>query len=272
MKYVHALYYFSMLYLGLLFTEVWASTEANQSVVDVSSSDKDVILDTEVQKICEEWDGKHIAYYSEVFFVNNCQRIELSFREIEDVLKSRKSVSDVEARVIQAIPLKKKQLVKEEPIRDCKLFDKRYVTAHFVYVYYVENCEKTKFPDWDTWAEYQKNHPKISPVIMQLNEREIDSMLNAPEFKSVFDDIQLLNAELELDILPVDEACRDIDGKYVSYYQNLYKIENCSKRKVTAKYLLKNKLQYSPVEMTDQQWMSIPDGIDIDIEEQPKKG
>ncbi|MFK7871706.1 MAG: hypothetical protein AB8C84_00850 [Oligoflexales bacterium] len=213
-------------------------------------------------ELCKKYEGHYVAYYSEVFHVQDCARVLLTQVQLENVLRDKQKVEDVSGEVIRALPLRDVVVQAAGPVRECKVFEKRFVTGHFVHVYYVEKCQKRVFPDWDSWAEYQKHHPELSSVILQLSDAELDQIPNGAQFPSVFDSIQMVGEEEVPDLLPLDEACQGLDGAVVSYYQHVYRIENCRKRQISADSLLASQLK-KPYELSAQQWMSLPNGKDI---------
>ena len=73
-----------------------------------------------------------------------------------------------------------------------------------------------------------------------------------------------LNAKArDVDIIPIDEACKGLKDQYVAYYSKIYKIENCHKRLAEASVISKKLLSSKRdkiVELSSEQWISLPDG------------
>ena len=67
----------------------------------------------------------------------------------------------------------------------------------------------------------------------------------------------------------MDEACHGVDGRVVSYYSRLYRIERCRKREITdtEEFLrrLGNIERKEILELRSEQWLSLPDGAPIQI-------
>ena len=73
---------------------------------------------------------------------------------------------------------------------------------------------------------------------------------------------KLLSGSAQVDVIPLNEACRNVNGKLVFYYTHIYKIENCRKREVDAEeYMKRHKYdRFKLPELTSEQWVSLPDG------------
>ncbi|MEI6398419.1 MAG: hypothetical protein WCO71_06595 [Pseudomonadota bacterium] len=65
-----------------------------------------------------------------------------------------------------------------------------------------------------------------------------------------------------MDIIPIDEACKGVDGKIVTFYSRMYKIEKCRKREIDAESFTMHGGAGSSklTELKPEQWISMPDG------------
>ena len=61
----------------------------------------------------------------------------------------------------------------------------------------------------------------------------------------------------DVDVIPIDEACQGLEGKYVSYYSKVYRMKNCHRHPVPDNIIRRGKLNISR-ELTSEQWLSLP--------------
>src|SRR6185436_6773833 len=103
---------------------------------------------------------------------------------------------------------------------------------------------------------------KKNQEILELPEEEFLALPVGTEFQSSLNDEykKMLVQEKNVDILPIDEACKGLNGSYVSYYSKIYKIEGCRKREVDAERFLVRFPNYKLRERSSEQWVSIPTG------------
>jgi hypothetical protein len=154
--------------------------------------------------------------------------------------------------------------------RTCKQLEGQYVTFSNVDVYFVERCHRRMFPDWETYIRHREKRGDKKGEILALSWIEFDQLTPGATLPSVVDDMfkKLLSGEAGVDVIPVDEACAGIDGKVVSYYQHLYRIERCRKREIVDPELFMKKLGLSGSvkvsEINSEQWLSLPDGAPIE--------
>jgi hypothetical protein len=99
---------------------------------------------------------------------------------------------------------------------------------------------------------------------MALTAREFWAMRQGRDISSIIDKdfAKLLDGSAGVDIIPVDEACKGVDGKIVTFYSRMYKIEKCRKREIDAEsFTMHRKLgDVKLIELKPEQWISMPDG------------
>lgn len=233
----------------------------------------------EVQKICKKYRGQLIAYYGEVFRVEDCERRPIiNNKTVYSLLRSGKKIIDVDGDTIAALP-------EGEPVdlattlesaRSCKSLEGSYVTFSSVDVYIVEHCKKRLFPDWETYIRHRQKRGEKKGEILSLSSVEFESLEAGKPIVSIFDDIfaKLLYGSAEVDVIPVDEACAGVNNHLVSYYSRLYRIERCRKREVTdpESYLRHGGASAGKIkELTSEQWLSLPDGQPVIDKPRAKK-
>jgi hypothetical protein len=220
--------------------------------------------EAEIKAECRKFEGKFIAYYDRVFKVEGCKRREVisDDDEANPVLKGHR-VIPVENITVAKIP--EGPAIGSSPKGkkpDCSKVEGRYVISRASDVFYVEKCKKRPFPDWDTYADHSAKHPKKAQDILELPEEEFLALSLGPEFPSSLNDEykKMLVTEKTVDVLPLDEACKGLNGAYVSYYAKIYKIEKCRKHEVDAERFVMRFPNYKLREMSSEQWVSIPTG------------
>jgi hypothetical protein len=254
-----------------------ANKDDKEKEVVVEATDEDftprkTFTRAERQAICRKYEGKLIAFYSEVYKVVGCvRRPILSNKTVYSLMRSGMSVMDVDADIIAAIregePLD--QSISIETARTCKQLEGKYVTFSSVDVYYIENCKKRLFPDWTTYTTHRQKHGDAKGKILSLSLVEFEQIYDGDLIPSVVDDMfaRLLKGEVQVDVIPLDEACQGLNNRVASYYSKLYRIENCRKREILHPDLFFKKLGGPAIKVTEmrsEQWLSLPDGKDID--------
>jgi hypothetical protein len=220
--------------------------------------------DAEIRAECRKFEGKFIAYYDRVFKVEGCKRREVVSDDDDGspALKGHR-VIPVENITIAKIP--EGPAIGSTPKGkkpNCAKIEGRYIISRASDVFFVEKCKKRPFPDWDTYADHAAKHPKKAQDILELPEEEFLALPVGTEFTSSLNDEykKLLVTEKTVDVLPLDEACKGLNGAYVSYYSKIYKIEKCRKHEVDAERFLLRFPSYKLREMSSEQWVSIPTG------------
>ncbi len=226
-----------------------------------------VVTAAERKKACGKHEGKYISYYSEIFRVENCKRRAVQDPEtLSRLMRGSVNVTEVESDIIAAIPAG--QPVADQGAksrRSCKQLEGRFITFSYVDVYLVQKCKKRIFPDWETFIAFQKKRGITSGIgseVIPLTEAEFDLLQIGPEMPSSVDleFIRQYDRSKVVDVIPIDEACRGVEGKIVSFYSKLYKIEKCRKREMDPEVATLKNPELKPKELRPEQWNSLPDG------------
>jgi hypothetical protein len=216
----------------------------------------------ERQSECRKYEGKYIGYYSQVYFVESCKRREITDPDLTQQV-SRQGVTQVtgdtlvkleEGKVLDELKTKK--------LRSCAELAGHYVTFGGGDVYFVEKCAKRPFADWETFLAHRSERKRSNEAVLELSKQEFDKIPTGKEVSSVLDKVfkDLLEGQAEVHVIPVDEACKGLNGKYVSYYSQLYKIENCRKRPLDVEAFLAKNRNLKFQELSSEQWLSLPEG------------
>jgi hypothetical protein len=232
----------------------------------------------EIQAICKKYEGHLIAYYGDVYKVEKClRRPIINNKTVYGMQRSGQKVLDVSGDVVAALEEGDALDFAETKAqaRTCKQLEGKYVTFSNVDVYFVERCTRRMFPDWETYIRHREKRGDKKGEILSLSWIEFDQLKSGDDIPSVVDDMfkRLLTGEAGVEVIPIDEACQGVDGKVVSYYQRLYKIERCRKREILDPELYLKRLGLGKsvkiTELNSEQWLSLPDGKPI--EDQTKK-
>ncbi len=258
-------------------------------------------------KYCRMYNKMHISYYDDIYYVEACKRRRVDAADAQYKLTSRRTkIQIVDSDVIAVIPEGDAMShVKKKNLRSCKALNGKYVTFSDVDVYYVEKCKLKIFPDWDSYIKH-RNQGGLTGEILGLEWEEFSSFLEYDKegrlieydvkgkvreydaqglFKDQDDEkfkpFRRMNSVVgeeyakakevgpEVDIIPVDEACRGLNGRWVSFYSRMYKVEACRKRELDPElFWKKNKgkgAQLKVLELTDEQWISLPEGKPWDV-------
>jgi hypothetical protein len=224
-----------------------------------------VFTAAEVKSECRKFEGQFIAYYDRIFKVENCQRREVRSDDDDGqnpILKGRRIIS-VENITIAKIPEGPAFGSTPKGVKpNCGRIEGRYVISRASDVFFVEACKKRPFPDWDTYVDHSAKRQKSSKDILELPEEEFLALPLGTEFQSSLNDEyrKMLVTEKNIDVLPLDEACKGLNGSYLSYYSKIYKVDACRKQEVDAERFLTRFPNYKLREMSSEQWISIPTG------------
>jgi|GEM_PF-3568378 len=225
---------------------------------------KQIYTDTEVKSECRKYEGQFIAYYDRIFKVEGCKRREIRSDDDEQnpILKGHRIIS-IENTTIAKIP--EGPAIGSTPKGrkpNCASIEGRYVISRASDVFFVEACKKRPFPDWDTYADHSAKRQKKGQEILELSEEEFLALPLGTEFMSSLNDEyrKMLVTEKNIDVLPIDEACKGLNGSYLSYYSKIYKVDACRKQEVDAERFLTRFPNYKLREMSSEQWISIPTG------------
>ncbi len=246
-------------------------------IIEVEPEDEDgyadavVYTDKEIKAECNKYRGKYVSYYDHVYLVENCKLRELmTEKRIQLVSKARARIYEVDGTTLAKLGLGTPITDdgSKEKVRGCKELENRYVTITYTDIYFVTGCKKRPFPDWETYMDHRKAKKKVKEEVLAVSLKEFDSLKLGPEITSVIDAefAKVLTGEAGIEVIPVDEACRGLNGKDVSYVDKLYRIEKCRKREYDPELYLKKRRNVKIVlkELTAEQWLSLPDGKSMD--------
>ena len=209
--------------------------------------------------MCRKYEGAYISYYEHVFLVKGCQRRAVAAQqELYNLTRRGVVVQEVEAAVIRAIPLapeSKPQAAKTASPRLCRALQGQYITRSFVDIYYIDNCHKRLLPNWETYQQHLRDRGKLHADILSLNRTEFLALKLGKAIPPVTRESVPLPAEV--DVIPIDEACKGVEGKYVSYYTKIYRIKDCHRHEIDAEVVRRGKLNITR-ELTSEQWLSLP--------------
>jgi len=228
----------------------------------------------EIQRYCKQYEGHMVAFYDDIYKVEHCTlRKILDNKTVYNMQRSGQTVQDVSSDVIAALhegeALDEASTAKYA--RSCKQLEHQYVTFSSVDVYFVDHCTKRLFPDWTTYIKHRERHNDKNGEILSLSAWEFARLRSGVPIPSIVDDLfaRLLTGSAEVEVIPVDEACAGIEGKVVAFYSHVYKIERCRKRDIDEpdRYLKRLGIdKIKVVEMSSEQWLSLPDGAKISVE------
>ena len=165
----------------------------------------------------------------------------------------------VDASVIRGLPLatssKQDKTAKVSAQQICRTLQGRYITRSYVDIYYVDKCQKRLFPNWDAYQEHARQRGKQRGSIVSVNGQEFKIIRTGKSMP--FAQSEAMPLPPNVDVIPIDEACRGIEGKYVSYYSKVYHIKDCHRHPVPEELVRRGKLNISR-ELTSEQWLSLP--------------
>jgi hypothetical protein len=233
----------------------------------------------EIRRICDKYAGQLVAYYGEVYKIDHCvRRPLLSSKTIYTLMRQGQRVVDIDGDVMAALPEGEPVdlATSEASARSCKELNGKYVSYSAVDVYFVEACKKRLFPDWTTYLKHRAERGDARGEILALSWVEYARLEDGAPIRSIVDDMfaKLLSGEAGVDVIPVDEACEGVEGRLVSYYARLYRVERCKKREITSpEAFLRRQAgaagiggaldKLKVIELRSEQWLSLPDGEPI---------
>ena len=219
----------------------------------------------EVKKVCAKYQGSLISVYGEIFRLRNCVRHPIHNQE--DLFKFAKQgikTVEVDATDVAAIPVGEPWEAASAEHRPCSFFSKKYITFSYTDIYFVENCVRKLIPDYETFLTHRKSRGIKSSEVLALTAREFYGIRQGRDISSVIDRefSKLLEGSAGVDIIPIDEACKGVEGKFVTFYSRMYKVEKCRKREIDAEsFTMKRRAtDLKLIELRPEQWVSMPDG------------
>jgi len=184
---------------------------------------------------CKDYEGKLISYYAENFLVKNCQRIPLSHKEFVAYQQEGRVVKKVEATAIAHLPLKdssvslKTQKRARKKALKCSSLNGKYVAYNNEDVYLMESCRLRRFPDWLSYTQHRRLRGHAETQLVFVEEDIFVGYKTGTPMASLFKD-QV--ASVGRKALSRNQACRGLEGSFVLYYSQMYKVERCQKRQV----------------------------------------
>lgn len=219
----------------------------------------------EIQKVCSKFKDKLISVYGEIFKLQNCVRHHVTDQEqVFQMTRQGVQVVEVEATDVAALPIGQTWEQVRAKDRPCSAFNKKYITFSYTDIYYVENCVRRLIPDYETLLVHRQERGQKNGEVLALTPKEFWSIRQGRDISSIIDKdfAKLLDGSAGVDIIPVDEACKGVEGKIVTFYSRMYKIEKCRKREIDAEaFTMNRKLGDAKlIELKPEQWISMPDG------------
>lgn len=229
-----------------------------------------VFTDAERRTQCSKYEGRYIAFYSEVYKVQGCQRHHVvSSDAVYQLMRGGAQIREVPAVAIAAIPEGRpigESLSASGP-RPCSAFLSKYITYSNVDVYFVDQkCVRHLLPDWETYLSHRKKRGQtMFSDLLVVSDEEFERFKIGPDFPSITIEeyAKLPIIEKNIDVIPVDEACHGVEGKIVAFYSRLYRVEHCRKRELDSEAFMWQKPDTKVVELTPEQWISLPTGSSI---------
>jgi hypothetical protein len=257
---------------------------------------------------CELLEGKIVTYYDVASLVRGCKQQTIEDAELlnELVHLKRKLVVEVPARIYRLIPFGRplskhdldggggtsKTLSKQE----CEEVEGRYVTVSGMTYFYIEDCKRRAF---ESYYDLQE-HNKGKTTIMTLTPETLYRITTGPGMKVKSANQEAILMKMDGDVKwsrlaranrgvesgndspeslqeiqkvrKVDraEVCRKFNGKVVSFYSQMYFLEDC-KRRPMAEFSLR--LQQSAharggvIDISPEEFKAIPAGKAISEED-----
>jgi hypothetical protein len=229
----------------------------------------------EIKSLCYQYEGKLVAYYSDVYKIQNCKRrLIVDSKTVYELVAKGEKVVDVDRDLVIALP-------EGEPLdlapfntnaaQLCRRLEGRYVTYSYVDVYYIEGCKRRLFPDWTTYTTHRtKKGGDPKGTFEALPVEEFSAIPEGEPIPSVVDEMfaKLLSGEAGIDVIPIDEACKGVNNQVVSFYSRLYKIEKCYKREIFGFETIFKVTDYETKkieELTAEKWLSLPNGVPLPL-------
>ncbi len=229
----------------------------------------------ETKSLCYQYEGKLVAYYSDVYKIQDCKRrLIVDSKTVYELVSKGQKVVDVDRDLIVALP-------EGEPLdiapfntnaaQLCRRLEGRYVTYSYVDVYYIEGCKRRLFPDWTTYTTHRtKKGGDPKGTFEALPVEEFSAIPEGEPIPSVVDEMfaKLLSGEAGIDVIPIDEACKGVNNQVVSFHSRLYKIEKCYKREIFGFETIFKVTDYESKkieELTAEKWLSLPNGVPLPL-------
>ena len=223
----------------------------------------------EIKAECKKYEGSYISEYDKIFKVVACQRREVLQKDSTQAAELKgKKIIQVEAITIAKIPEGEK-LGGDEPqeLVSCQKLEGRYVLSRDERIYYINGCKKLSLPDWDTYVEHARKKGKRGQDLLEVSEESLYRIASGSAIPSILDEEykKLLDVEKPIELIPRDEACKGLNGRFVSYYSRIYKIQACEKKPVEPTLFLQKFPGYKLEELSSDQYISLPTGTALKL-------
>ncbi len=234
----------------------------------------------EKRQICQRYEGRVVAFYGELYKIEKCKKRAITdSKTVYDLQRHGSQVVEGDNDAIAALEDGDSldEAVTAQTARSCKELEGRYITYSSVDVYWVEACKKRLFPDWTTYIKHRESRGDKKGEILAVSQIEFDRLSSGKDIPSVVDDMfaKLLTGSAQVEVIPVNEACRGLEGKLASFYSRIYRIERCKKRELTSPDITLRRSGANTsniVEMKSEQWLSLSDGAPITDNADPQTG
>ena len=266
---VFRVFFVGTIFFGISFYSILLRAEATEQPYSWKRQKPVKHSRAEVKKTCRLYNGQYISYYGQVFEVRSCVRHEIVGSDNIMVLTAdpKNRIQRVSAAVIAKIPLgiPNADLAASAPIRSCKRLEGRFTLDKANNIYLIKGCKLLLFPDYETFQEYRQVNNSFGQPLIEISDKEwkflgLGKVQESILPKSYRDLVQMGKT---VDVIPVDEACKGLNGRFATYYSLLYKIQSCKKRQVNnvPEFLAAvNGQGLKFTELTSDQWISLPNG------------
>lgn len=230
---------------------------------------KRVFTAQEVREQCNRFEGRFVSFYGEIYKIEKCKRRPVHANETVFQLQ-RNGIQIVEVKPVTIAALPEGDSLDlgaaESRPRPCSTFHNHYITHSMADVFWVVKCTKQLIPDYETYVMHRKTTGKNAPQeVLSVSWTEFSALKNGADVPSVIpkEFAKVLDMAPPVDVIPIDEACAGLNGKIVSFYSRLYRIEKCRKREMDPEALGKKAPELAVQELKPEQWISLPDGAPI---------
>lgn len=219
----------------------------------------------EAKKECAKYNGKYIGFYSRVFKVENCRRRLVTEDYLESLGRRAPNIIAVENDTLIKIPAGEPVEVQAKR-KSCKALSGRYFISAADEMFVMENCKLRAFADYETFEDHAKKRKRSKSNVVELSSEDLAYYERGEPIPTILDEVFALEpvVENEVDVIPLSEACRGLNGNYVSYFSKVYKIENCRKRELESPENFRRRLSRGKIkELSSEQWISLPNGTPL---------
>lgn len=223
------------------------------------------ISDKERAENCRKHENQFISFHDQVFFVKNCKKFLLSSEVSAKLSTKNIHPKDVITRVIASLGEGGDYNALDTRTVNCKKFNRNYVTFNLKY-YWIEDCKLREFPDAATLQDHKWKNRLFDKTTPVLEEAQFKQFKTGAPFASVLNNDQTI-VNSHITTLPLQDACRNIRGPYVTYLDSIYMIRSskngkgCWREKVDASEMSrKQNIDIAKFrELSSDQALSIPE-------------